>query len=267
MTSELEFLTDYHMHSTYSPDGHASIDELCRRSLDLGMDTIAITDHLEWRSLWGSFRNAGSYMRELEKKRQKYAPLGLTVLSGVEMGNPHDHSRKAQAFLRDHPVDVRIASLHWLYGENIHLEACFKGRDPQIVYRDYFNALGRMVSDFEEIDIVAHFDRIIMRGALLGTPLDPQTLEPTIRQALAAVAARDVALELNTRMLDHAPNWRPALTTMLQWYKEEGGTRLVVDSDSHRLEHLGSNLDLAAEVLDQVGLKPDRLRVRSLSPA
>ncbi|MEZ4516935.1 MAG: hypothetical protein R3C44_08895 [Chloroflexota bacterium] len=191
--------------------------------------------------------------------RQKFAPMGLTLLSGVEMGNPHQHLPEATAFLNRFPMDVRIASLHWLYGENIHDPVCFEGRDPQTVYADYFLELRNLVSGFGPIDILAHFDRILWRGTLLGAPFDPLTLEPLVRDTLSTVAWRGIALELNMRLLDHTPNWRSALATMLSWFAEEGGRHVVVDSDAHHINQLGSNLDLAVEVLQEAGLRPARL--------
>jgi histidinol-phosphatase (PHP family) len=253
--------TDYHLHSTFSPDGQATIEALCWRALALGLDTIAVTDHAEWQPGW-DVGYVGAYLAELNRCREQFAPLGLTVLTGVEMGNPHQHAAEAEALLAQHPLAVRIASLHWLYGRNIHMTACFDGRRPQEVYADYFLALGQMAGEFEAIDIVAHFDRILWRGHLLGAGFDPVPLEPLIRDTLATIAQRDIALELNTRLLDHVPNWRPALVTMLGWFVDEGGRHVVVNSDAHHVNDMAVNVDLATDLLREVGLTPARLPAR-----
>ncbi len=159
-----------------------------------------------------------------------------------------------------HPFDVRLASLHWLYGENIHDAPCFAGRDPLDVYADYFTALGHMAADFSAIDVIGHFDRILWRGTLLGATFRPQALESTVRDTLATIAWRGLALELNTRLLNQTPGWRPALVTMLRWFRLEGGRRVVVNSDAHRLSQMGANLDLARVVLNDAGLEPAVLR-------
>ncbi len=85
-----------------------------------------------------------------------------------------------------------------------------------------------------DADIIAHFDRIMWRGVLLGTPLAPRHIESIIRDALATVARHNCALELNTRYLRSEPNWRKELLQMLHWLREEGGTRVVINSDAHR---------------------------------
>ena len=260
-----EIKSDYHMHSTFSVDGQDTIEAMCWRALALGLTEIAVTEHAEWCDRWhGGALNAGGYFAEIERLRMEFAPRGLTLYSGVELGNPHEHQRQASALVAAHPFDVRIASLHWLYGENIHDASCFAGRDPMDVYADYFTAVGHMAADFSATDVIAHFDRILWRGTLLGALFRPQALESTIRDTLATIAWRGLALELNTRLLNQTPGWRPALVTMLRWFREEGGRRVVVNSDAHRLSQMGANLDMARAVLNDAGLEPASLQPAAL---
>lgn len=250
-----EIKTDYHMHSTFSVDGQDSIEALCWRALALGMSEIAITEHAEWHPRWhGGPLDTDGYFAEITRRKAQFAPLGLTLYSGVELGNPHEFYREASALVAAHPFDVRIASLHWLYGQNIHDASCFAGREPLDVFADYFAALGHMAADFSAIDVVAHFDRILWRGSLLGAAFDPRTIEGVVRDALTTIAWRGLALELNTRLLNQVPGWRPALVTMLNWFREEGGRRVVVNSDAHRVGQMGNNLEAAAIILRESGL-------------
>ena len=257
--------TDYHMHSTFSVDGQDSIEALCWRALALGFSEIAITEHAEWHARWRGSFDAVGYFAEIERRKAEFAPRGLAVYSGLEMGNPHEFARPAAAFVTAYPFEMRVASLHWLYGENIHDASCFAGRDPLEVYADYFTALGHMAADFSAIDIVAHFDRILWRGSLLGATLDPQAIERPIRDALATIAWRGLALELNTRLLNQVPGWRAPLVTMLRWFREEGGRRVVVNSDAHRVGQMGANLDLAAVILRDAGLAAAVLRPEAVA--
>lgn len=242
------------MHSTFSMDGQDTIEALCWRALALGLNEIAITEHAEWQPGWRGTFDVDGYFAEVERCQAEFAPRGLTVYSGVELGNPHEYSRQASSLVTAYPFEVRIASLHWLYGQNIHDAACFAGREPMDVYADYFAALGHMAADFSQIDVVAHFDRILWRGTLLGATFRPQAIESVVRDALATIAWRGLALELNTRLLATVPGWRPALVTMLSWFREEGGRRVVVNSDAHRIGQMGLNLEAAGAILREAGL-------------
>jgi histidinol-phosphatase (PHP family) len=40
--------TDYHMHSTFSHDGHGTLDEMCRAALARGLSEICLTEHIDF---------------------------------------------------------------------------------------------------------------------------------------------------------------------------------------------------------------------------
>jgi histidinol-phosphatase (PHP family) len=154
--------------------------------------------------------------------------------------------------LSEYPFDIVIASLHWLNGKNIHLENCFFHLKPDEVYAEYFAELGQMATNFD-FDVVAHFDRIIWRGTLLGATFDPWRHEPIIQEALVKIARYGRALELNTRYLTHDPNWNDALVTMFHWFLLAGGTRVVINSDAHQASEIGRNMFIAQEILEKAG--------------
>ena len=246
--------TDYHIHSTFSPDGHHTPAEICRHALDRGLTEIAITEHAEWEpgSSQKVFARVDDYFAAIEQCRATYEPLGLTIYTGVELGNPHENFAEALALVSAYPFDVILGSLHWLHGENIHDTSCFARRSAHEVYADYFTELGRMAAAFD-LDIVTHFDRILWPGTLSGAMLDPWRLEPVVRDTLATIARRGQALELNTRFLTHTPSWNEALITMLRWFRLAGGIGVAVNSDAHRAGEVGRYTDIAAGLLLAAG--------------
>jgi histidinol-phosphatase (PHP family) len=248
-------LTDFHMHSTYSPDGDDSPETMCRHALSAGMSAIALTEHAEWHPthLPNGFSRVDEYFRAVDRCRQNFTEQGLAVYSGVELGNPHEHSDQACQLLADYPFEVVIASLHWLDGKNIHLEECFSGRDIYDVYRHYFRELGRLASGFD-FDILAHWDRIIWRGTLLGDQFDPWRIEDEIKESLTAIVAHNRTLELNTRFIGEPVNWNEAIITVFRWFVELGGHRFVIDSDAHRRHEIGRDFAIATQLLTRAGI-------------
>ncbi|KZL90352.1 PHP domain-containing protein [Clostridium magnum] len=43
----MNYLYDYHIHTTYSIDGKNTILEVCKSAVEKGLKEIAITDHFE----------------------------------------------------------------------------------------------------------------------------------------------------------------------------------------------------------------------------
>ncbi|MGB1253782.1 MAG: histidinol-phosphatase HisJ family protein [Candidatus Promineifilaceae bacterium] len=249
--------TDFHMHSTFSPDGNNSVRAMCSAAAKKGLTTIAFTEHKEWgRSFDAPFAQVDDYFVALEAERRRYSKWyrpDLTILSGVELGNPHENHAEAARFVEQHPFDITIASLHWIYGENVHNRRCFQNRDVHRVFADYFDKVREMVLDFE-VDMLAHFDRILWVPALNSAEFNITQVEQNVRSLFEAVLARNVALELNTKLYRVSPNWEDSLRTMLGWFREAGGERVMINSDAHHTSHLHVHLDPARQLLQACGL-------------
>lgn len=246
---------DLHNHSQFSPDATDTMDAMCAHAVQQGLAAIAFTEHAEWHPRWHTMPAWDRYFAEIERCRAVDGPAGLTVLSGVELGNPHDHAAAAEALCAAYPFDVIVAAQHWLDGRSVQMEGCFHHRRPNDVYAAYFSALGEMAAT-TPAHIVAHFDRILWRGTMLGSPLQPRRVEGALRDCLATIAWRGPALELNTRFLRAEPNWRDELLLLLRWFREEGGRKVVISSDAHNTWQLGANGDLALDLLAAAGLAP-----------
>lgn len=246
----IEIKSDLHTHTTYSWDARNTPQEMSERAVQLGLETIAFTEHAEWFPQQKGFEHPDAYFDDIASCNANY---DLTVLSGVELGNPHLHEREACYLIETYPFDVRIGSIHWLYDENIHNKRVFKRRDPDEVIRDYFAEMETMVNSFP-LDMVAHFDRIFMRAHYSRFAYDILEAEAAIRGAFEAIAARGVALEFSSKHVNDKTNWNADLLTMLRWYREAGGERVLVNSDAHGVEQIGRNFQTAAEMLTEVGL-------------
>ena len=249
--------TDYHVHTTFSPDGHDTPEAMCWRAIELGLTGIAFTEHTEWHPAfaYSGFPQPDAYFTRIHQCQRDFAPHGLTVLTGAEIGNPHEYAAETAELLATYPFDIKIASLHWLQGLNIHHPNCFAERDPQAVYADYFMELKKLAV-VPDITFIAHFDRILWRGMLMGHALDLVRLEPIIRDTLSTIALSDKGLELNSYHLSSQHHWHEALVTMLSWYREAGGDNILVNSDAHRTQHITANWNIAAELLASAGFTP-----------
>lgn len=230
---------------------------MCQEAIEQGLVAIAFTDHKEFAGDFPAwFKGVDQYFYEIERTRRDFSANSgqpLAILSGVELGNPHEHIAEASKFVETYPFDVKIASLHWLYGENIHNRRCFKRRDIHEVLADYFVAATDMVNDFD-CDILAHFDRILLHPSFNNTRYDISKVEDEVRAMCEAVIARNVVLELNTRHLARSAAWRGSLSTMLGWYQQAGGRTVLINSDAHRTSHLCANFELAFDLASSAGL-------------
>ncbi len=245
----IEIKTDLHTHTTYSWDARNTPQQMCQRAVELGLEAIAFTEHAEWFPRQRGFENPTAYFADIARCR---ANFDLHLFSGVELGNPHEFETKARALIENYPFDVRIGSIHWLYDENIHNKRVYRRRDPNEVLRDYFTEMRVMVDNFP-LDMVAHFDRILMRAHYSRIAYDVRAAEQAVRSAFQAMIRHGVILEFNSKHINDKTNYNDDLRLMLRWYREEGGERLMVNSDSHGIEQIGRNFSTAAQMLAELG--------------
>jgi len=246
-------LTDLHMHSTHSLDGSNSIAELCEQAISLGLTHIAITDHVEWLPDGRHQRpDFDRYFAEMRSCQQRYAAQGLTLLTGLELGNPHEHRAAVDELLSSYAFDIVIGSMHWLDGQNIHYSSIFAGCDPYDIYTLYFDAIAQVAASVD-CGIIAHFDRIFWPGSTLFGPPEIVRVEAAVRRAVCAAVEHGCVLELNTRFLTHEPNWNDSLLQVLRWYREEGGEFVAVNSDAHRIAEIGRSRHIGEELVAAAG--------------
>ena len=106
------FITDYHCHSTVSPDGHNTMREMAEAAVRLGVDDLCFTDHIEplpwdrwneppkekhsydWAPMLAQFREA----QEAVGGRIKLHMLGPLLPHGLGRGQrPHlDHEHRSR---------------------------------------------------------------------------------------------------------------------------------------------------------------------------
>jgi histidinol-phosphatase (PHP family) len=118
-------IADNHTHSEWSwdaPDG--SMEETCRRAAELGLPSVAFTEHADWiRGKEGVF-DAEGYFDSIERCRA--ACPGLRILSGVELGEPHRYPEEARTLLAKR-FDRVLASVHCVEWKGETMDACEEG--------------------------------------------------------------------------------------------------------------------------------------------
>jgi histidinol-phosphatase (PHP family) len=123
------------------------------------------------------------------------------------------------------------------------------------MFREYLRDMSRMLETDERFDVLAHVD-YPKRYWPTERPYDESAFEEDFRATLRVAARRDIALEINTTrggppLLSLCPGPR-----LLRWWHEEGGAAVAFGSDAHSPDHLAAAFDLAADIAEAAGFKP-----------
>lgn len=197
---------DLHLHSNWS-DGFATIEELAQEAEKLGYEYLAIADHTVGLGVAGGLSEEKllERQREIEKIRPKFNKL--KILSSVEV----NITAKGDLDISDKvlgEMDVVIASVH---------SSFFQAQEKMTA---------RIISAIEHphVDIIGH-----PSGRILG---QREPYDVDWEAIFRACAKTKTGLEISA-----FPNRLDLKDTLCRRAKKMG-VKMVINTDSHRLEHL-----------------------------
>lgn len=242
------------MHSRNSCDSDATMAQMASAALESGLREIAFTEHLDLNpgDQCPGFYDPASFFERIEAARAEFAPQGLTIRAGIEMGEPHIYREAHRAVLDAWPYDVVLGSLHWVGDDNMFDPAYYRARTPAEAFGAYFSELAEMIAG-GGFEILAHVDLVKRVGFDAYDAFDSGEWEDLFRPVWQACIEQGIAVEINTA------GWRkpvaqphPALEA-LRWYREMGGELLTLGSDAHRPGDVAYRFDEAITLAQVAG--------------
>ncbi len=247
---------DYHVHTEFSNDCLAPMEEQCRAAIAAGVRQIAFTEHEENNPrefLPFSFDHP-AYLQELARCRARYGDR-LLIRSGIEISEPHRYTVETARVLRRYPWDFVLGSLHWISADiNTGTREFFTAYgDWRASFRAYFREMLNLAR-YGDFDVLAHMDYPARYCApYIDGVYDIREYEDEIRAVLRAVIERGKGIEINTASLRmRLPATCPP-QCVVDWYRTMGGELLTVGSDAHRSDHVGADIDTALLMARQAG--------------
>jgi histidinol-phosphatase (PHP family) len=247
-------IPDHHVHSEWSWDAHrGSMRESCRRAVELGLPSLAFTEHADWVRGPAFVVDVTGYLESLERCRSEFP--SLRIMSGVELGEPHRFPEPAAALLSTGAFERVLGSVHVIESEQGLTDASDPGfltaGNCDRLFRGFLADTLRLVESSARFDVLAHLD-YPRRYWPDRDAYNAETFEAELREVLRALARRGAALEVNTTrgtVLCPAPD-------VIRWWREEGGERVTFGSDAHSPDLLVAGFELAAEAVEAAGFRP-----------
>jgi histidinol-phosphatase (PHP family) len=244
---------DTHSHSTHSPDGKKSLGLMADAALENELQGIAFTEHAEWYpgdDAYG-YLSLPAYFANLNEVRKHYEDK-LAILSGIELGNPHDFPEEVNNLLNNWSFDIVIGSVHWI--DNLAgWERPFFKNGVAHAYQRYFDETMVMV-DQAQFDVLGHLD-LVRRDSwtLFQQVLPLNNYRNIIHQILKRLIERGKGLEVNTSSLRKGLSETLPNLEVLRWYRNLGGKILVFGSDAHTPADVGHGFKTAQEMASAAG--------------
>lgn len=237
---------DSHLHTLRSPDANAQIDAYAALAVERGIGELAITDHVDFDPSMPAygFASFADRERDVREAAARWADHGLAIRFGVEVTYERRHEDEIRGWLRRHPHDYVIGSVH--IGANSpytagNVSTFVSGRSLPGIVEPYFDEIvGAARSGL--FDTIGHLDFVkrylvphVMPAELAQAP---ELYEPV----LAALIESGTALEVNASGLRQVARETYPSPAIVARYRALGGRHVTVGSDAHRTEWFGYGL-------------------------
>jgi histidinol-phosphatase (PHP family) len=201
------------------------------------------------------------YTRAISELRERFGD-SLWIGKGIEVDYQPAALPRIADFLQQHRFDLVLLAVHYCRGEPVFDRRVWQGDDPGSVTRRYLETVLEALAACEKLqrgasplfDVLAHLD-FVKRYSLQFTGSDRlEEQGDLLDEILRACLHTGMTLELNTSPLRKGyPEGMPGMR-VIHRYAELGGQMMVLGSDSHRSEEVGSGLRRAARMLQEAGI-------------
>ena len=270
-------IIDYHTHSTNSPDGTNTVEELVLSAIDKKVKEIAITDHYEppffatsnvdkyvYREALAQNPGYGkmdtdsySYDRnkffaEINAVREKYGDK-IRIKAGVELGNPESHDIFHSNFLTE-DYDFVIGSIHRIDNDFEIDDGHYTAQNYNEVFERYFYYSMEMAK-WGKFNVCGHcmypVRFVIYRDKVPN--VDLCVYYPYLREMFKLLMEKGIGIEINTAGIKKG-FFLPDIN-ILRLYKKLGGEILTIGSDAHMAKDIGRGFYEALDMVRDAGFK------------
>jgi histidinol-phosphatase (PHP family) len=261
---------DYHLHSSFSFDSKAPMEEQIESGIRAGLDEMCFTEHVDYGVMtdWDDprppriregipYRNVDypRYFAALSEMKQRFAGR-VTLRQGLELGVQSHTVAQYDALFEKYraELDFTLLSVHQVDDLEFYPPEYMEGRSQDEYNLGYYEELLRVARDFDHYSVLAHLD--VMRRYDPAGEYPFEKTRDIVAEILRAAIQKGKGVELNTA------SWRYQLEDIqprreiMRLYRDLGGEILTIGSDAHRPERVAGNFDEARAILrDELGFR------------
>jgi len=248
---------DIHSHSEYSVDGEYTVKKMCASAQSCGLAVYAVTDHYDVSEYASDYADLDASLakslRDTLVEKDRYRGE-IQILTGIELGQPLENRRKAEAVLRDHAFDFVLGAMHNPPGR------------PDFYYYDPDNAEYHLDTELENyflallstvrwglFDSAAHLTypfRYILRH---HEEYPFSKWDDHLEAIVKALSEKGLAMEINVSGIRKTPSHVMPEARWVRRFRELGGECLTFGADAHSPQYVGAGIPEAMGIAVEAG--------------
>ncbi len=270
---------DYHIHTEFSDDAREPMQEQVKRAIELGLDEICFTDHIDYgiKKDWDEgdiqFRggdgmstdassmdpvanvNYPEYFGKLLRMKEIFKGK-IMIRQGLEFGIQTITVGQYEKLWErwGDRLDFTLLSMHQVGNKEFWTQDFQRGKTQKEYNEEYYREIYEVQKMFSHYSVLAHLD-LLVRYDLQGIyPFE--NVRDMVAEILKKAIADGKGIEVNTSSWHYGLSDTQPSRAILRLYKDLGGKIITVGSDAHNTRFLGDHLDDAYQILkDEIGFE------------
>ena len=245
-------LADYHVHTSFSDDSETPMEDSVLRALELGLDEICFTEHVDYGVKTDLNCNYPAYFAELARMRDKYGDR-IVIRQGIEFGVQRHTVERFEEDFQNYPFDFVILSNHQIDDKEFWRYEFQEGKTQEEYQNAYYQAIYDVCRMYTNWSVLGHLD-MIKRYDPYGVYPDERIL-PLVEQILKYAIAHGKGMEVNTSSFKYGLSDLTPSRRILKLYHDLGGRVLTLGSDSHETAHIADHFQDVVTILKSIGFR------------
>ena len=249
--------TDYHMHSSFSSDSDAEMEDMIKSAIAKGVKHIALTDHVDYfypDPEMPFMIDYDVYSKTVLGFKEKYKK-DIDISLGVEMGLQRPADKEVNEFLAKNKFDFVIGSTHCVNGLEMYGDYFYKGKTKEEAYREYFEDMLKSIKICPGFKVYGHLDYVNRYGGYTDNSLNYDDYRDIIDEIFKELISRGKGIEINSSGFRYGLGHAHPQLEMVKTYKKLGGEIITTGSDAHKPEDVAADFDAVYEMLEEAGFK------------
>lgn len=268
---------DYHVHCNFSDDSDETMEAQVRRAIELGLDEICMTDHVDYgiKSDWDDEvqlyrRNDGSittdethglpsrnvnyplYFHTLQELKSRFGER-IQIREGLEFGIQTGTTTRFQKLYDRYSeqLDFILLSMHQVDNLEFRTQDFQRGRTQKEYNERYYREIYDVQKVFHSYSVLAHLNLLSRYDEQGIYPFEK--VQDYIAEILRQAIRDNKGIEVNTSGYRYGLGDTQPSCRILKLYRDLGGRIITIGSDAHRKEDIADRFDTAKEMLKGLG--------------
>ncbi len=259
-------ISDYHVHSEFSSDSQAPMEQVIERAIKLGLKKLCFTDHMDYdypdtENLSFVF-DIKDYWQKIAQLKKYYAKQ-IEILTGIELGLQPHLTEQLNLLTKENLFDFIIGSTHVVDHVDPYFPEFWITRSKSEGIRRYFESIIENCRAFQNFHVYGHIDYIIRyapketdaNGRLVMPDYSYSDYADLLDEVLKTILSYGKGIEINTAGLKYGLGYAHPKAEIIKRYKELGGELITIGSDAHKPEHLCYDFSAIPDLLKDLGFR------------